>query len=180
MKQGRNRLGRQDHPGFGRANGERRQRLARWAILLLATVAVALAVAPAQASTGGASTIAGSGAPAGGGIAFAPMQWAGATWYGPGLYGRHTACGQVLGPDTIGVAHRSLPCGATVKFVYHGRSIITQVIDRGPYSHGNSWDLTQAAASALQFEKAGADRLRFAVSLEYARDTRAGAGYAAR
>ena len=97
------------------------------------------------------------------------MQWAGATWYGPGLYGRHTACGQMLGPETIGVAHRSLPCGTTVKFVYHGRSIVTQVIDRGPYSRGNAWDLTQAAARALEFEKSGADRLRFAVSLEYAR-----------
>ena len=139
-----------------------------WPALLLFVAALAVSAAPAQASTGGASTVADSGAQAGSEIAFAPMQWAGATWYGPGLYGRHTACGQLLGPDTIGVAHRSLPCGATVKFVYHGHSIVTQVIDRGPYSRGNAWDLTQAAARALQFEKSGADRLRFAVSLEYA------------
>lgn len=168
MKQGRNRLGRQDHLGYGRADCERRQRLGRWAAPLLVVAVAVLVAMPAQASTGGASTVAGSGAQAGSGIAFAPMQWAGATWYGPGLYGHHTACGQLLGPDTIGVAHRSLPCGTTVKFAYHGHSIVTQVIDRGPYSHGNAWDLTQAAASELQFEKSGADRLRFAVSLEYA------------
>jgi rare lipoprotein A len=168
MKQGRNRLERQDHPGFGRAKRERRQRLARWAAALLAGAIVAFAVAPAQASTGGASTVAGSGVQPGSGLAFAPMQWAGATWYGPGLYGRHTACGQVLGPNTLGVAHRSLPCGTTVKFAYRGHSIVTQVIDRGPFSQGNAWDLTQAAARALEFESSGADRLRYAVSLEYA------------
>jgi rare lipoprotein A (peptidoglycan hydrolase) len=168
MKTGRNRLGRQDQPNFGRAIGERRQRLARWAVPFLTAAAVTLAAAPAQASTGGASTVADSGAQTGSEIAFAPMQWAGATWYGPGLYGRHTACGQLLGPETIGVAHRNLPCGTTVKFVYRGHALVTQVIDRGPYSRGNAWDLTQAAARALQFEKSGADRLRFAVSLEYA------------
>jgi hypothetical protein len=145
-----------------------------WTALLVA-VALAYAAMPAQASTGGVSTVASSEAQAGeaqasDGIAFAPMRWAGATWYGPGLYGRHTACGQVLGPHTVGVAHRSLPCGTTVKLAYHGHSIVTQVIDRGPYSRGNSWDLTLAAARALDFEKAGADRIGYAVALEYARN----------
>ena len=57
-----------------------------------------------------------------------------------------------------------------VKFQYHGRSIVTRVIDRGPYSRGNSWDLTHAAARALGFARAGVAQLRFAVSLEYARN----------
>ncbi len=151
-----------------KANANRLWRRTRaWPALLLFVAALAVSAAPAEASTGGAST-ADNGAPGGSQIAFAPMQWAGATWYGPGLYGRRTACGQVLGPETIGVAHRSLPCGTTVKFVYQGHSIVTHVIDCGPYSRGNAWDLTQAAARALRFEKSGADRLRFAVSLEYA------------
>ncbi|HSR95075.1 MAG TPA: septal ring lytic transglycosylase RlpA family protein [Solirubrobacterales bacterium] len=169
MKTGRNRFGRQDHPRLGRAEKcERRRRSARWITPLLVGAAVFLAAPATQAATGGASTAASGETQAGSGIAFAPMQWAGATWYGPGLYGNHTACGQMLGPNTIGVANRSLPCGTTVKFVYHGRSIVTQVIDRGPYSHGSSWDLTLAAARALHFDQAGADRLRVAVSLEYA------------
>jgi rare lipoprotein A len=172
MEIGRNRRGRQDHARHGRADGERRQRRARWATPFLVAALVALAASTAQAGTGGASTVAASDAQAGTGIAFAPMQWAGATWYGPGLYGNHTACGQLLDPHTVGVAHRNLPCGTTVKFVYHGHSIVTQVIDRGPYSNGNAWDLTHAAARALHFDKAGADQLRFAVSLEYARNFR--------
>jgi rare lipoprotein A (peptidoglycan hydrolase) len=150
-----------------------------WNALLPLAAVLAASATPAQATTGGASAVAASGAHGGSEIAFAPLQWAGATWYGPGLYGRHTACGQLLGPNTIGVAHRSLPCGTTVKFVYRGRSIVTQVIDRGPYSRGNSWDLTQAAARALKFERSGADRVRFAVSLEYARGRHAGTSHAA-
>jgi len=38
------------------------------------------------------------------------------------------------------------------------------VIDRGPYSRGNAWDLTLATAEALDFDEVGADRVRFAVS----------------
>ena len=157
------------------ANRPWRKTHPRTALLLLVVLLACAAVAPARATTGGLSTATGgagtaasSEAQAGEEIAFAPMRWAGATWYGPGLYGRHTACGQLLTARTLGVAHRSLPCGTQVKFVYRGHSIVTQVIDRGPYSRGNAWDLTQAAARALQFEKSGADRLRVAVSLEYA------------
>lgn len=73
-----------------------------------------------------------------------------ATWYGPGLYGNGTACGKTLRPDTLGIAHRSLPCGTEVTVVYGGRAITVPVIDRGPYS-GAEWDLTQEAAERLGF-----------------------------
>jgi rare lipoprotein A len=131
---------------------------------------IALLSTPAQAETGGASPLAASGVQAGAGIAFAPMRWAGATWYGPGLYGARTACGQVLRPSTIGVAHRNLPCGTTVKFAYRGRQIVTTVIDRGPYGNGNSWDLTNGARQLLGFD--GSGPIRYAVSLQYARQAR--------
>jgi rare lipoprotein A len=140
----------------------------RAALLPIAAI-LAFGALPAQAETGGASTAASSEAQAGSDIAFAPLRWAGATWYGPGLYGSHTACGQVLRPSTIGVAHRSLPCGATVRFVYHGHAIVTTVIDRGPYSRGNSWDLTNGAREALHFE--GSGQIGYAVALEYARNS---------
>jgi peptidoglycan lytic transglycosylase len=167
MKTGRNRLWRQDHPRLGRPKRERRQWHARWLVPSLIAVAVALVATPAQAETGGASTLVSGGAQEGHGLAFTPMRWAGATWYGPGFYGSQTACGQVLRPDTIGVAHRNLPCGTTVKFAYHGQQIVTTVIDRGPYTRGNSWDLTNGARQALGFE--GSGPIRYAVSLQYAR-----------
>jgi peptidoglycan lytic transglycosylase len=146
----------------------------RWsAAPLLVAALLACAPGPATAATGGATTTASSGAQLGSGLAFAPLRWAGATWYGPGLFGRHTACGQVLRPGTFGVAHRNLPCGTAVKFVYRGRRVVTRVIDRGPYSHGNDWDLTLAAARALRFERVGRDRVGFAVSRKFARTLRA-------
>jgi rare lipoprotein A (peptidoglycan hydrolase) len=72
-----------------------------------------------------------------------------ATLYGPGFYGRRTACGVVLRRSTIGVAHRWLPCGTRVSVYYEGRSMIVPVIDRGPYAHGANWDLTVATGRAL-------------------------------
>ena len=72
-----------------------------------------------------------------------------ATWFGPGFYGKQTACGQTLTPVVIGVANRTLPCGTLVSVTYDGRSLTVPVLDRGPYSHGAQWDLTAAAAQSL-------------------------------
>lgn len=129
-------------------------------------MAMVVGVAPTQASTGGASSYTAS-APEEGGLAFGPMRSAEASWYGPGLWGNKTACGQTLRPNTLGVAHKTLPCGTTVKFVYHGHALITQVIDRGPYIKGRAWDLTQAASEALDLE--GIGNVRYAVALTLAR-----------
>jgi rare lipoprotein A (peptidoglycan hydrolase) len=71
-----------------------------------------------------------------------------ATWFGPGFYGQRTACGQTLTSATIGVAHRTLPCGTLVMVTYKGQSLTVPVIDRGPYSFAD-WDLTAGAATAL-------------------------------
>ncbi len=65
------------------------------------------------------------------------------------------------------MAHRNLPCGTAVKFVYEGRQIVTRVIDRGPYAKGVAWDLTNGAREALGFE--GSGQLRYAVASQYAR-----------
>jgi rare lipoprotein A len=72
-----------------------------------------------------------------------------ATWFGPGFYGKKTACGQTLTPSVIGVANRTLPCGTLVKVSYHGHALTVPVLDRGPYSHIAEWDLTAGAAQAL-------------------------------
>ena len=74
-----------------------------------------------------------------------------ATWYGPGLYGNRTACGQELTPDLVGVAHRTLPCGTMVEIAYGGTSVVVPVVDRGPYADGMTWDLTAAAAKLVGF-----------------------------
>lgn len=74
-----------------------------------------------------------------------------ASWYGPGLYGNTTACGQTLREDTVGVAHKQLPCGTKVRFHYRGETEKIPVIDRGPFIEGREWDLTEAAKRRLGF-----------------------------
>jgi hypothetical protein len=81
-----------------------------------------------------------------------------ATWYGPGFYGKRTACGRRLAPHTLGVAHRKLPCGTRVTFFHDGRFLTLPVIDRGPFARGVAWDLTAAAAKKLGFRSTGSLR----------------------
>jgi hypothetical protein len=75
------------------------------------------------------------------------------SWYGPGFYGNNGACGMFgangLGPEDVGVAHRSLPCGTRVTFRYNGRTVVTQVVDRGPYVRGRIWDMTRGLCELL-------------------------------
>jgi rare lipoprotein A (peptidoglycan hydrolase) len=171
MKADRNRLWRKDHPrghaARARTTGQRLRRIS------LATAILSLALAPlaAEAQTGGAGVTlpeSSSTGTAAGVVFSSPMRAAGATWYGPGLYGNGTACGQTLRPGTIGVAHRTLPCGTTIKLYYHGHSLVTKVIDRGPYTAGNDFDLTNGARLALGFE--GVGQVRYAVALGSAED----------
>jgi rare lipoprotein A (peptidoglycan hydrolase) len=75
----------------------------------------------------------------------------GSSWYGPGLYGNGTACGQTLTKTLIGVAHKTLPCGTLIEFrnPANGRVVEARVVDRGPYVSGRDWDLTNGLCQAL-------------------------------
>lgn len=147
----------------------------RWAAALAVAIAILALPAAAQAMTGGASSFGGvSGSKGGSGIAFTGWKSAGASWYGPGLYGRQTACGKTLRPNTLGVAHKNLPCGTAVKFRHRGHVLVTRVIDRGPYIHGRAWDLTERASEILDFESVGVGKVRYAVPKKFARKFRRG------
>ena len=78
-----------------------------------------------------------------------------ASYYGPGLYGNRTACGQTLTPGTLGVANRWLPCGTRVTFRYRGNVVTVPVIDRGPFHGSRIWDLTYATKRSLGFGSTG-------------------------
>ena len=77
---------------------------------------------------------------------------AGASWYGPG---GPLACGGTLTDDTLGVAHRTLPCGTLVRLRLGTRTVQVPVIDRGPYVAGRDYDLTPATKRALGFGDTG-------------------------
>jgi rare lipoprotein A len=82
-------------------------------------------------------------------------RYAYASWYGPGLYGNRLACGGTLGVGTLGVAHKSLPCGTKVTLRRGHRTVRVRVIDRGPYVSGREYDLTAATAQRIGFQGYG-------------------------
>ncbi|HEU4976084.1 MAG TPA: septal ring lytic transglycosylase RlpA family protein [Baekduia sp.] len=78
-----------------------------------------------------------------------------ASWYGPGFYGHAMACGGTLTAGTLGVAHKTLPCGTMVTLRYGNRSVRVPVVDRGPYVAGRDFDLTAATKARLGFGSTG-------------------------
>lgn len=68
---------------------------------------------------------------------------------GPAALGRRTACGITIEAETVGIAHPTLPCGTRIYLVFHGKHILTTVIDRGPYEAGRQFDVTDALARKL-------------------------------
>lgn len=80
---------------------------------------------------------------------------AAASWYGPGLYGNRLACGGTLTPGRLGVANKSLPCGARVTLRHGSHVVRVPVIDRGPYVGDREFDLTAATAARLRFHGHG-------------------------
>ena len=74
-----------------------------------------------------------------------------ASWYGPGLYGNPLACGGTLSGGTLGVAHKTLPCGTKVTLKRGKRTVRVPVVDRGPFVAGREYDLTAATAQRLGF-----------------------------
>ena len=154
----------------------RPDRVALWAVFMAVIAMLAAAASSADGSAGGVDAGRGAGekchrARSGSGAVergdctrgAKPLRWRRhvATWYGPGLFGNRTACGQRLSRRTVGVAHRSLPCGTRVVIRYRDRFLRTRVLDRGPFAHGATWDLTRAAARQLQLLET--DRVRSAV-----------------
>ena len=73
------------------------------------------------------------------------------SWYGPGFYGKRTACGYAYTQTIMGVAHRTLPCGTLVTFrnPANGRQVTVPVIDRGPYVTGRQWDMSAGLCTYL-------------------------------
>jgi rare lipoprotein A len=78
-----------------------------------------------------------------------------ASWYGPGLYGNKLGCGGTLSAGTVGVAHKSLPCGTRVVLRKGDRIVRAKVIDRGPYVGAREFDLTAATKQRLGFGSTG-------------------------
>ena len=69
--------------------------------------------------------------------------------YAPSADHPRTACGDAFTAKTQGIAHPVLPCGVKIYIRFHGREVLTQVIDRGPNVPGRDFDITKALADRL-------------------------------
>jgi rare lipoprotein A (peptidoglycan hydrolase) len=82
--------------------------------------------------------------------------------YGPTASHRRTSCGKPFLTTTEGVAHPVLPCGVRLYVRFHGREVLTQVVDRGPNVPGRDLDLTKALANRLDLHGTQTIQWRFA------------------
>jgi rare lipoprotein A len=82
--------------------------------------------------------------------------------YGPTRSHRRTACGELFGKRTQGVAHPVLPCGVKIYLRYNGREVLTQVVDRGPDVPGRDFDVTKALADRIGLHGTKTIQWRFA------------------
>jgi rare lipoprotein A (peptidoglycan hydrolase) len=102
-------------------------------------------------------------------VAFVRNRWrldGDVSWYGPGFYGKRTACGIAMTETLIGVANRTLPCGTRITFKNpaNGRIVTAAVVDRGPYVSGRQWDLTGGLCQKLGHCYTGSLYWRYATS----------------
>jgi rare lipoprotein A (peptidoglycan hydrolase) len=82
--------------------------------------------------------------------------------YTPSSSRRKSACGVRIVADTVGVAHPVLPCGVKLYVQFHGKTVLTHVIDRGHTVPGREFDLTQALAKLLRVQGTQTIEWRFA------------------
>jgi hypothetical protein len=86
-----------------------------------------------------------------------PAVGAGAGWYSAvagvapdfPVDGKRSRCGWLLRPETLGIVHPVLPCGAKLFVDYGGRRVYTEVVDRAPAPSGEDFDLTAALADRV-------------------------------
>ena len=123
---------------------------------LLAAVA-AMAIVAQNGSNAGAAALTSAPAPAGWNIAFAGSR--GATGDA-----QRTTCGQVLAPQSLGVTHPVLPCGAKVILRSGNKQVLTEVIDNALVEPGRQLEVTDALAKMLGIDGTVELEWRFATA----------------
>lgn len=73
-----------------------------------------------------------------------------------------TACGQPATERLSGLAHPVLPCGAKLVVRYAGRTVLSQVVDRGTGRAGRELELTAALAAEVGLRGVEPVQWRFA------------------
>ncbi len=126
------------------------------AVALLAAVAAA-AIVHQRAPDVDAAALTSAPAPAGWNVAFAGSR-------GPTGDAQRTTCGQVLAPESLGVTHPVLPCGAKLILRSGDTQILTEVIDNELAEPGRQLEVTEKLAAMLGIDGTVELEWRFATS----------------
>ena len=121
------------------------QRLVLLAAVALLAANSAAAIVEQRQSDEGAAALTSAPAPAGWNVAFAGSR--GATGDA-----QRTTCGQVLAPQSLGVTHPVLPCGAKLILRSGDTQILTEVIDNALAEPGRQLEVTEALATMLEID----------------------------
>jgi hypothetical protein len=121
------------------------QRLVLLAGIALVSAVAAMAVVEQRSSDLGAAALTSAPAPAGWNTAFAGSRGASGD-------AQRTTCGQVLAPESLGVTHPVLPCGAKVVLRYGDTQVISEVIDNALVEPGRQLEVTEALAGILDVD----------------------------
>lgn len=133
------------------------QRLALLAAVGLVAAVAAMAIVAQRGTNESAAALTSAPAPAGWNIAFAGSR--GATGDA-----QRTTCGQVLAPQSLGVTHPVLPCGAKIILHSGDKQVLTEVIDNALVEPGRQLELTEALAKKLGIDGTVELQWRFATT----------------
>jgi hypothetical protein len=123
-------------------------------VALLAAVSV-IAIVEQRGQDARPTSLTTAPAPSGWNTAFAGSR-------GPAGDAQRTTCGHVLAPESLGVTHPVLPCGAKVVLRAGGTQVLTEVIDNVLVEPGRQLELTEALATMLGLEETVEIEWRFA------------------
>jgi predicted RNA-binding Zn-ribbon protein involved in translation (DUF1610 family) len=133
------------------------QRLAMLAAVALIAAIAAMAIVAQRGADESAAALTSAPAPAGWNIAFAGSR--GATGDA-----QRTTCGQVLAPQSLGVTHPVLPCGAKIILRSGNKQVLTEVIDNTLVEPGRQLEVTEALARKLGIDGTVELQWRFATA----------------
>ena len=126
------------------------------AVALLAAIGAA-AIVEQRSSDEEAAALTSAPAPAGWNVSFAGSR-------GPTGDAQRTTCGQVLAPESLGVTHPVLPCGAKVILRSGDKQVLTEVIDNALAEPGRQLEVTEALAQMLGLDGTVELEWRFATT----------------
>jgi predicted RNA-binding Zn-ribbon protein involved in translation (DUF1610 family) len=133
------------------------QRLVVLAAVALVVGVASVAIVSERGTNEGAAALTSAPAPAGWNVAFAGSR-------GPTGDAQRTTCGQVLTPESLGVTHPVLPCGAKVILRSGSKQVLTEVIDNALVEPGRQLEVTERLAQLLGIDGTVELEWRFATS----------------